>query len=153
MKPSAAHLGAVRQGDSLRAFSAALPEGEMITRNYRKPECRDIWREIGKDCSMWVGDISEIRSKNCIWDLLQSHLTTAQPQRWASSLNQHFLKQSFVFTDDCPVTSVKWGWKVPKQRQCKKSKNMWLHCLRLKHETKKLNQMNDRVREKEKAEL
>lgn len=75
------------------------------------------------------------------------------PASEVSSLNQHFLKQSCVFTDDCPVTSVKWGWKVPKQRQYKKSKTMWLHCLSQKHKTKKLNQMNDRVREKEKAEL
>lgn len=127
----------------------------MITRhlNYRKPACRDIWRDIGKDCSMWDGDISEICSKYCIWDLLQSYLTIAQPQRWVSSLNQPLLKQSFVFTDDCPATSVNWGWKVPEQRQYKRSKNMRLHCLSLKHKTKKLNQMNDRVREKEKAEL
>lgn len=74
-------------------------------------------------------------------------------QKWAWSLNQHFLKQSFVFTDDCPVTSLEWGWKVPKQGQYKKSKTTWLHRLSLKHKTKKLNQMNDRVREKEKAEL
>lgn len=77
----------------------------------------------------------------------------AQPQRWVSSLHQHLFKQSFVFTDDCPVTSVNWGWKAPKQRQYKKSKNKRLHCLSLKHKAKKLNQMNDRVREKEKAEL
>lgn len=148
-KPSATHSGAARQGDSL----AALPEGEMITRHshYRKPEHRDIWRETGNECMRW----------GHFWDVQEVlHLGFApepSDQRPASEVSiiseSAFLKQSFVFTDDCPVTSVKWGWEVPKQMQYQKSKNRWLHCLSGECRTKKLNQMNERVREKEKAEL
>lgn len=114
------------QGNSW-SFSSALPEREVITGqlNCGKSECRAIWREMGKDYGI-QGDISEICSKLCIWALLQTYLTTAQPRSRVSLLNQHFLKQIFVFTDDSRVTSVNWGWKVPKQRQYKKSTNMWL---------------------------
>lgn len=76
----------------------------------------------------------------------QAFWPLSQPRSCMSPLNQHFLKASFVCTDDSWATPVIWGWKVPKQRQYKQSKTMWFPLYQL-------SQMNNKTWEKEKAEL
>lgn len=51
---------------------------------------------------IWDGDISEIYSKHCNWDLLQRHLTTAQPS-----------EMSIISESALPQTKLCFYWWLP----------------------------------------